>query len=39
MRCKLSSHQDEIVAMYKELERITTEKPDLLKIVRVKNRL
>ena len=39
MRCKCSSHEKQILMIYKELQRLSHEEPEKLRIVRIKNRL
>lgn len=39
LRCKCSSREREIIRVYEEINRISREQPEQLKIVRIKNRL
>jgi len=39
LRCKCSSQEGEIRALYSEVERISHQQPHLLRIVRIKDRL
>ena len=39
MRCKCSSHEDEILRIFNLLKRISDSESNLLKIIRIKDRL
>ena len=39
LRCRCTSKEDEIIALYNEIERINLHHPEILKIVKIKDKL